>query len=294
MGDRRPVGFFDSGVGGISVLKVALELLPRESFIYFGDNANAPYGTKTAAEIKSLAFDCADFLVSRGVKAIVVACNTATSAAIRDIRERLNLPVISMEPAIKPALAAAKEGKVLMVATPATCSLERYQLLLDKLGGRDKVINVGLRGLVERIELGDLSPCGFAPGRFDDLLHAALCPYEGERIDAIVLGCTHYPFIERDIAAYAAAHFTGARRFFDGNGGTVRQLAKVLRDEGLASDGPGGKTELYTSGDEKVFLPLMRSLLREKTYYDAPQGRVASEQACSAEQAKAERVAQSQ
>lgn len=269
MGDRRPVGIFDSGVGGISVLKVARELLPNENFIYYGDNGNAPYGTKPENEIKRLAFNCADFLVQKGVKALVVACNTATSAAIRDIREQLNLPVISMEPAIKPALAAAKGGKVIMMATPMTCSLERYLLLLDALNGQDKVLNVGCYGLVERIEEGD-----FTPGRFDDLLKQVLGPYDGERIDAIVLGCTHYPFIERDIAQYAKKHFTGRCRIFDGNGGTVRQLGKVLSQNGLESDSAGGNVELYTSGDPAKTLPILEKLLRSQTHYDTPKGRV--------------------
>lgn len=271
MGDRRPVGIFDSGVGGISVLKVARELLPGENYIYYGDNGNAPYGTKTKSEIKRLAFNCAHFLEKRGVKAIVVACNTATSAAIRDIREQLNLPVISMEPAIKPALASSDDGKVLMMATPATCLLERYQLLLHALNGCDKVLNVGCYGLVERIEEGD-----FSPGRFDDLLKQALSPFNGERIDAIVLGCTHYLFIEQEIACYAAKHFTGSCRVFDGNGGTVRQLTKVLATKGLESDGTGGGVELYTSGDPLKTLPILENLLGVQTYYDTPLGRVSS------------------
>lgn len=110
--DSRPIGMFDSGMGGISVLKTAWELLPDENFVYFGDDGNAPYGVRPVEEIKRLSFECARFLMEKGAKAIVIACNTATSAAINDIRRVLALPVISMEPAIKPALEESSGGRI--------------------------------------------------------------------------------------------------------------------------------------------------------------------------------------
>jgi glutamate racemase len=125
----KPVGVFDSGLGGASVLREALIRLPSENYIYYGDNQNAPYGEKSETEITRLAFGCADFLIGKGVKAMLVACNTATSAAIRAIREKLDIPVVSMEPAIKPACAEPGSGKILMMATPATTRLARYQAL---------------------------------------------------------------------------------------------------------------------------------------------------------------------
>ena len=128
--DCRPIGFFDSGMGGISVLKTAYQKMPNENYIYYGDSANAPYGNKTEAQIKKLSLDAGKALFDMGVKAIVMACNTATSAAVILMREKYNIPVISMEPAVRPALAASAKGKVLVLATPATVSQSRYLGLL--------------------------------------------------------------------------------------------------------------------------------------------------------------------
>ena len=124
-GNCRPIGFFDSGVGGISVLKTAWRLMPYENYIYYGDNINAPYGEKTEEQIKALSLAAGGFLFAKGVKAIVMACNTATSAAVKIMREKYNIPVVSMEPAVKPALLASGEGKVLVLATPATVTQAR-------------------------------------------------------------------------------------------------------------------------------------------------------------------------
>ena len=253
--DSRPIGMFDSGMGGISVLKTAWELLPDENFVYFGDDGNAPYGVRPVEEIKRLSFECARFLMEKGAKAIVIACNTATSAAINDIRRVLALPVISMEPAIKPALEESSGGRILMMATPATCNQERYHDLLDRLDARRQVTNVPCMGLVERVEQGDLRPESFS-----DVLEELLGPFKGERVDGIVLGCTHYPFVRGAIEDYARAHFEGACKLYDGHLGTVRQLARVLEREGLLSGGPGGRVDFYTSGDQERILPTFRRL----------------------------------
>ncbi|MCE5235527.1 MAG: glutamate racemase [Clostridiaceae bacterium] len=254
--DPRPVGVFDSGLGGASVLREALTLLPHENYIYYGDNLNAPYGDKTEAEITALTFRCADELVSRGVKAILIACNTATATCIRQIREKLEVPVVSVEPAIKPACAADGTGKVLMMATLATTKLGRYLELQSRMPDPGRVINVPCPGLVDRIERNVL-----ADDAFDDLFDRFLSPYHGMEIDGIVLGCTHYIFIRGAIARYAAAHFKGACRFYDGNAATVRQLARVLEEKGLSNDAGSARAEFCTSGDEAVYRPIFNSLL---------------------------------
>ena len=123
----KPVGFFDSGVGGISVLKEAIKLLPKENFVYFGDSKNAPYGTKKVEEVIELSFNAVDFLLNHEVKAIVVACNTATSAAIDPLRLRyMNVPIIGIEPALKPAVELNKQGKIIIMATPMTLSENKF------------------------------------------------------------------------------------------------------------------------------------------------------------------------
>jgi len=254
---RKPIGIFDSGMGGLTVLKTAMTLLPNEDYVYYGDDGNAPYGTKPEERIVELALNCAAFLADRDVKAIVVACNTATSAAINDIRSRYNLPVISMEPAIKPAVEQSSGGRVLMMATPATCALARYQRLLQRVDVRHQVENVPCPGLVDLIEAG-------RTGReVDELLEKLLGKYDGQRIDGIVLGCTHYPFIRENIERYAKAHFAGEPKLFDGNAGTVRQLKRVLEQRGLLSDKPQGSVRLFTSGDAASVIPAFKRMLAE-------------------------------
>lgn len=247
-GDNRPVGVFDSGFGGVSLLRNAIVELPNERFIYYGDNGNAPYGDRTEDEINRLASLAADFLLHKGVKALVVACNTATGAAIRVLRQKLDVPVVSVEPAIKPACEHSGSGKILMLATVATTRLSRYQSLQARMPDPSRVINVGCSGLVERIESGVT-----AEDAFDDILHARLAPYEGMLIDGIVLGCTHFVFISAAIARYAKAHFQGECTLYDGNAATARQLARVLEANGICADSDGVKRgdriTFFTSGD---------------------------------------------
>ncbi len=232
LNNEKPVGFFDSGVGGLSVLKTAVALMPDENYVYYGDNLNAPYGEKTEEEIKAFSLEAGAFLYSKGVKAIVVACNTATSAAIQMMRERFSLPVVSMEPAVKPALSALKGGKVLVLATPATVSQARYLSLIERLGAGDSVVSVGCGGLVELIE----------EGRDDEesinaYLAQKLAFLRGTSIDAAVLGCTHYSFIEKHVKSYIDRSFQIDCPIFDGRHGTVRHLEDLLIKQKLRRKG---------------------------------------------------------
>lgn len=255
--DKRPIGVFDSGLGGTSVLREARLLLPNENFIYYGDNKNAPYGDKTEDEIAKLSFACADFLVSKGVKAILLACNTATGISIKDIRNRLLIPVVSVEPAIKPACETPGDGKILMLATLATTKLERYAKLQSRMKDPNRVINIPCSGLVERIESGV-----FEMGAFDDLLSQYLSPYYGIKVDGIVLGCTHYIFIGKAIREFALRHFEGECKLYDGGAGTARQLGRILAQFGIENTEGNASVEFYTSGDEKHFKPLFEALCK--------------------------------
>lgn len=245
--DLRPIGFFDSGVGGISVLKTACKLMPNENYIYYGDNLNAPYGEKTEEQIKSLSLDAGAYLFSKGVKAIVIACNTATSTSVIEIREKYSLPVISMEPAVKPALSDGREGRVLVLATPATVSQERYLKLLDRLQTKDRVISVGCGGLVELIEQGQMdeaSVYAYLIRKLDGL--------RGQNIQKVVLGCTHYAFVEKQIKSYVDKAFNTDCTIFDGRHGTVRQLKRVLKENGIEG-APNGKGSIaFFSSDKNV------------------------------------------
>lgn len=257
--DVRPIGVFDSGLGGVSTLKEAMNILPSENFIYYGDNKNAPYGDKTEQEVHELSFACADALVSMGVKAILIGCNTATATAIRDIRSRLSIPVVSIEPAIKPACMTPGSGKVVMMATKATTQLERYRKLQRSMPDPDRVINVACPGIVERIESGVFSADGF-----DDLFESFFAPYEGMLIDGIVLGCTHYVFIKEAVRQYAQNHFQGSCTLYDGNLGTAKQLKRVLTANDLLNTEGNCEVKFCTSGDRDVVFPLFETLLKRE------------------------------
>ena len=245
------IGFFDSGVGGVSVLHEAVRLLPHEHFLFFGDNRNAPYGPRPLEEIRRLSAAGIRRLLDRDVKAIVIACNTATSAYAEILRaEHPELPIVGMEPALKPAHYARHGGQVIVLATDATLRLEKFQRLMARYG--DDVIPVVGRGLVELVESGR-----FASPEADRLLEALLKPYTGRQIDAIVLGCTHYPFLRRPIQALFPA-----AQIFDGLAGTAAQLKALLERGGLLADSGEGSVEFETSGDASV-IELMKRLMDE-------------------------------
>jgi len=180
----------DSGVGGISVLHHIRKLLPHESIYYIADSLYAPYGHKAPITITERCFAMSDFLIAQGVKAIVVACNTATAAAIKAMRERYSLPIIGMEPAVKPAVLASKNGIIGVLATVGTIKSAQYAALLEAYGAGVTVLAQGCDGLVECVESGAL-----ADNTARQLLNQYLTPLLDGGADTIVLGCTHYPFL---------------------------------------------------------------------------------------------------
>ncbi len=242
----KPIGFFDSGVGGISVLKTAFERMPYENYIYYGDNLNAPYGEKTEDEIKSLSLAAGAFLFEKGVKAIVVACNTATSASVILMREKYSIPVVSMEPAVKPAMETVKSGRVLVLATPATVSQARYLGLIERLGATGRVISVGCGGLVELIEEGRTDSQSI-----HTYLDKRLSDLRTETIGAVVLGCTHYSFVEKEIKSYIDQAYNIDCPVFDGRHGTARHLEQLLKDQNLVcGQSASGHVSFYSSMGE--------------------------------------------
>lgn len=226
---KNYVGVFDSGVGGISILKSLTRVLPNERFLYFGDSANAPYGEKDIDTVRALSTGIVEEMIAGGVKAIVIACNTATAAAAAYLRARIDLPIIGVEPALKPAAIAA--DRVLVMATDVTLSLKKYHDLWDRYAGYADCISLPCPGLAARIEHGALD----APD-LRAMLADLLAPYIG-KVDAVVLGCTHYPFVKKPIA-----DILGDVRFFDSGDGTARELRRVLAARGTlaAGDAPGG------------------------------------------------------
>lgn len=255
---RRPIGVFDSGVGGLSVLAELRAVLPEEDFVFFGDNGNAPYGEREEGEIVTLTLRAVDILLARGVKALVLACNTATSAAAATLRARLAMPVVGMEPALKPAQALRRGGQILVMATPATLRLPKFGGLMTNYG--EGAIPVPVQGLVELIQQGEVSG-----ERIESRIGQILRPYRGRPVDAIVLGCTHYIFAREAIARVAGPDVA----LVDGNRGTALQLRRLLARDGLLEQGGGGVV-LLTSGDEAEHLPIMKNLLALSEKLSAP------------------------
>ena len=222
------IGFFDSGVGGVSVMRTARRLLPNENFFYFGDNANAPYGPRSVSEIHALCDAAFRKILDRDVKAIVIACNTATATYMDILRARVTIPVLGTRPAIREAQAARRDGEILAMATHATLNSPAFRQEMCECG--DHVIPIAGDGLVELVESGRADTPEAARA-----LENLLKPYLSRQIDGIVLGCTHYPFLLKQFRAL----FPNAS-FFEGGIETSRELVRVLDERGLRSDSTPG------------------------------------------------------
>ncbi|MBR2683396.1 MAG: glutamate racemase [Atopobiaceae bacterium] len=255
MGDDRFVGVFDSGVGGISILKSLVAELPNETFRFFGDSAHAPYGDKPPEEVLRLSQSIVDTMVNDGAKAIVIACNTATSAAARSLRTTYSdIPIVGVEPALKPATLAFPQGRILVMATAVTLALEKFQRLAAQWGSGSQVIPVACVGLADRIEQGNLEA-----DDMHELLLSLVGAYRG-KVDAVVLGCTHYAFVKQQIR-----DILGHVTFFDSGAGTARQLRRVLTERGtLANADSQGSVSFASSKDTEEELTLYRWFYRQE------------------------------
>ena len=223
-----PIAVFDSGIGGVSVLKELIRLLPNENFIYFGDTANAPYGTKSAEKVREMTFSVYESLKAEGIKAFVIACNTATSVAVASLREKYPEDIIiGVEPALKPAVKCCERPTVAVLATPLTLKEEKFAHLLEKFGTDARVIPFACPGLVEFVERGEIS--GKALHTF---LEELLSPLKEEKLDAVVLGCTHYPFVKAEITSVLGKNV----QIFDGSEGTARETRRRLEEAELLSE----------------------------------------------------------
>ncbi len=240
---RAPIGVFDSGVGGISVLRHIRTVLPNENLLYVADSKYAPYGNKSPEFIRERAVFLADFLIAQGAKALVVACNTATAAAVETLRERYDLPIIGMEPAVKPAAAATKSGVVGILATVGTLKSAQFAALLESYGQSVTVVTEGCHGLVECIERGEL-----ATKETRTLLEGYLQPLLDGRVDTIVLGCTHYPFVRPLIEEIVGNEIT----LIDTGAAVARQLQKRLAEQDLLADAGKVASVAFWTNNEAV------------------------------------------
>ena len=240
--DRSAIGFFDSGVGGITVLSEAIRQLPKENFIYYADTAHVPYGTKEKHVVKQYIFEAVDFLVNKNIKALVVACNTATSIAVRELRGMYSFPIVGMEPAVKPAIenGACDGRRVLVLATPLTLQEEKFHNLVAKVDHEHVVDYLPFPELVELAEQYIFDDEAVIPVIIKKLGAYDLCRYK-----TLVLGCTHFPIFKNAFRKVLPTHID----LIDGSSGTVRYLKKLLEEQDLLSrDSDGGKIQYYTSG----------------------------------------------
>lgn len=244
------IAVFDSGVGGISVLRQLRKVMPNERYLYFGDSANAPYGTKSLQEVQRLALSVAQRLVAQGVKALVVACNTATAVAIDVLRETYpDLIVVGIEPALKVGADKYPGGHIGVMATPVTLEGEKFHRLLDRFTDQCRVSLISAPGLADLVEEGmQNSPQG------EVLLRRLLEPYRG-KLDALVLGCTHYPFAQKMIQKILGSE----TELLDGGEGTAAQTKHLLESKGLLYEGPG-EVQLQNSFSDGHILDISRQL----------------------------------
>ena len=232
------IAFFDSGVGGLSVLHHAMKVLPHEQFIFFADEDNVPYGTKSKEQVRDFVAGAFDFLMTKDVKAIVTACNTATSVAVAEMRRRYDIPIIGMEPAAKKALDMDGEHRVLVTATPITVKGRKMELLIEKVDKDHLVDRLALPELVEFAERQE-----FESQAVTDYLVSQFAPFDFSEYSALVLGCTHFNYFKDTMRRLLPDNVA----FVDGNEGTVRELIRRLKERNQLED-QRQTVEYYYSG----------------------------------------------
>ena len=243
----------DSGVGGLSVYREVVKLLPAERYIYYADNANCPYGEKTAGFIIDRCFEIVDLMVSKGAQVVVVACNTATAAAIAALRAHYDIPFIGMEPAVKPAAMNTRSGVIGVLATAGTLKASKYLMTRGRFEEDVQIIESVGQGFVELVESGELEG-----ERAESVVRASLRPLIDAGADTIVLGCTHYPFLLPVLRKVAAQCGAPDVRFIDPAPAVARQLVHVMDSEGIAREAEGkASLETLSSGPDAAIRRIM-------------------------------------
>jgi glutamate racemase len=251
-----PIGIFDSGVGGISVLRAIRGQMPAESTIYFGDQGHVPYGLRSMQQIQSFSEAITGFLLKQGAKIIVVACNTASAAALKQLREKFpEIQFVGMEPAVKPAAEKTQTGKVGVLATPATFQGALYASVVERFANGVELFQDTCPGLVQQIEQGNLN--AKEPRR---ILENALRPMLEKGIDTVVLGCTHYPFVIPLIQQIVGENV----RVIDPAPAVAKQTGRLLEAKGMRNNsGSRGEVKIFTSGNPEALKSLLPVLLGE-------------------------------
>lgn len=255
----KPIGIFDSGIGGLSILKYIHACLPNEQLLYFADSGYAPYGGRPESEIVARSLAIAEFLMQYGAKALVVACNTATAAAIKALRERYPaLPVVGVEPGLKPAAVLTSSGIVGVLATQRTLASEKFNLLRDQISAATNVrfLPQACIGLADQVEKGELQSADTAR-----LLRQYVEPLIAEGADTLVLGCTHYPFVRPLIEEIAGRIASRPIAIVDTGEPVARQLVRLLAERGLLREHGQGTVAGFTTGSETALRTAFSRLL---------------------------------
>lgn len=251
--NNNPIGVFDSGIGGLTVLKKIIEVLPNEKYVYYADTDNVPYGTKPKEEVKKYIYEAVEFLISKNVKAIVIACNTATSIAVKDLREKHSIPIVGIEPAAKPAVENRGKKRVLIMATPTTIKEEKLKYLLNRLEVEEYVDLVAMPGLVEFAENGD-----FKSNKVEEYIKEELKEFNLKDYSSLVLGCTHFPFFKEVLYKV----FPGDTKIIDGSIGVANRLKNILQEKDLIGNNML-EIEYYYSGRLAVDKEKLEELLKK-------------------------------
>ncbi|TCQ04633.1 glutamate racemase [Serpentinicella alkaliphila] len=254
--NESPIGVFDSGLGGISVLAQLVACMPEEKYIYYGDSANAPYGVRSTDEVKDLTFKVVDNLIKYNIKALVVACNTATSAAINELRNLYDIPIIGMEPALKPAVEKYQSKDIIVMATPVTLREKKFNNLIQQFNRPENIIKLPCPGLVELIEAS-----GGQSEEIKNYLKNQFAPFNLANVGAIVLGCTHYIFIKDSIRELVGDSI----ELIDGNRGTTNHLYKLLEEQHSKNKAKvNTEIKIVNSSKDLRMLDLSKELLEKQ------------------------------
>ena len=241
MHSNFPIGVFDSGVGGLSVLREIHQLMPHENLLYVADSAHAPYGDKPKEFILERSTAIFEFFLHHKVKAIVVACNTATAAAVKELRAIYPLPMVAMEPAVKPAAEQTVTGVIGVLATSRTIHSNNFKILFSRFADQAKIIPQACPGLVEQVEKGDLDG-----DETKALVEQYVQPLLAQQVDVLVLGCTHYPFLKSMIQKTSGAKVN----VIDSGAAIARRLQSLLHHHGLLSNALGtGSVQFFSSAE---------------------------------------------
>jgi glutamate racemase len=233
------IGFFDSGIGGITVLNEAIKMLPNEEYIYYADSKNAPYGIKPKEVVKKYIYNVVEFLISEDIDVLVIACNTATSIAVKELRKIYDIPIIGMEPAVKYAVEHDKDMRVLVTATDLTLNEEKYQKLVERFDNESRVDSLALPKLVEYAEDFIFDKEEVVP-----YLRKQLEPFDWSKYGSVVLGCTHFPYYKKYFREILPEHV----EILDGNVGTIRHLKDILDKNSNSYGSVDKKLTFYYSG----------------------------------------------